>query len=353
MRQSAKRAHDPAALETFMHIPDGLLSLPVVAGTSALGAAGLGVALSRIGRRQDEHSTVVMGIVAAFVFAAQMVNFPVGPGVSGHLLGGVLAAVTLGPWAGSVVLAAVLIVQALLFGDGGVLALGANFVNMGLIGAVGGYALYVPIRRAVGGQAGIVLGAMGAAWFSVLLAAGAFAVELSASGRLAEFPRILGWMALVHSAIGLGEAIITGLVVRFVVRTRPELLHQPDSPARSGRMLGTGLAGLGIALAVAVFLAPLASEWPDGMEFVGGKLNFLNADARPLVRAPIADYRLPGLTGGGGGRHGDGRGHRYAGRLRGGGWTVSDLRAEGPGRWRLTPSRRRSLDGETPDPRCW
>ena len=98
-----------------------------------------------------------MGMMAAFVFAAQMVNFPVGPGVSGHLLGGVLAAVVLGPWAGAVVIAAVLLVQCFLFGDGGLTALGANFVNMGLIGSVGGYAIYAPIRRAIGGRSGVIL----------------------------------------------------------------------------------------------------------------------------------------------------------------------------------------------------
>ena len=105
-----------------------------------------------------------MGTMSAFVFAAQMVNFPVGPTVSGHLLGGVLAAVMLGPWAGAVVIAAVLLVQCFVFADGGVTALGANFVNMGLVGAVGGYAIYAPLRRMIGGQKGILIAAMSAAW---------------------------------------------------------------------------------------------------------------------------------------------------------------------------------------------
>ena len=118
---------------------------------------------------------------------------------SGHLLGGVLAAVILGPWAGAVVIAAVLIVQCFLFGDGGLTALGANFVNMGLIGSVVGYAIYAPIRRWIGGQRGVLIAAMIAAWFTVLLAAGACAVELSASGNERNFFRILSWMALVHA----------------------------------------------------------------------------------------------------------------------------------------------------------
>src|SRR5690349_17777303 len=150
MRYSEKGAYAPASTSPLgpadMHIPDGLLSPPVTAACGAVAAGGFGYALHRLKHTLGERTTVLMGIMAAWVFAAQMVNFPVGPGVSGHLLGGVLAAVTLGPWAGAGVIAAVLIVQCFLFGDGGFTALGANFVNMGLIGAVGGYAIYAPIR---------------------------------------------------------------------------------------------------------------------------------------------------------------------------------------------------------------
>jgi cobalt/nickel transport system permease protein len=238
-----------------------------------------------------------------------MVNFPVGPlPISGHLLGGVLAAVMLGPWAGAVVIGTVLIVQCLLFGDGGLTALGANFVNMGLIGAVGGYAIYAPIRRAIGGRAGVLIGGMVAAWFSVLLASGAFAVELSASGRRswADFFQVLSWMALVHAGIGMGEAVITGMVLRFVLLTRPDLVHDPDpdpasadpdtpapTPSRATRWGQVAVAGLAIAMAVGVFLAPFASEHPDGLEFVGEKLGFLKEGSAAVVPAPIPDYQLP------------------------------------------------------------
>ena len=146
----------------------------------------------------------------------------------------------LGPWAGACVIAAVLIVQCLLFGDGGLTALGANFVNMGLIGSVVGYAIYAPIRRAIGGHRGVLIGAMAAAWFSVILASGAFAVELAASGRRADFLNVLGWMVLVHAAIGLGEAIITGLVVRFVLQVRPDLIYEAGGRSAAGRPLGAG-----------------------------------------------------------------------------------------------------------------
>jgi cobalt/nickel transport system permease protein len=259
------------------------------------------VGLRTLERELGERTTVLMGTMAAFVFAAQMVNFPVGPGVSGHLLGGVLAAVMLGPWAGAVVLGAVLLVQCLIFQDGGLTALGANFVNMGLIGAVGGYAIYAPLRRAIGGRPGVLISAMAAAWFSVLLASGAFAIELAASGRREHFFQVLSWMGLVHAGIGLGEAVITGLVLRFVLLTRPDLVYEPAPRERAAapaegrvRRLGqSAVAGLAIALAVAVFLAPFASEHPDGLEYVGAKLGFLHEEAPPLVPAPIPDYQAP------------------------------------------------------------
>jgi cobalt/nickel transport system permease protein len=281
-----------------MHIPDAVLDPKVALMTGAVAAAGLLVGLRKLERRRGERTTVLMGTMSAFVFAAQMVNFPVGPlPISGHLLGGVLAAVMLGPWAGAVVIGAVLIVQCLLFGDGGLTALGANFVNMGLIGAVGGYALYAPIRRAIGGRPGVLIGGMVAAWFSVLLASGAFAIELAASGRWADFFNVLGWMGLVHAAIGLGEAIITGLVLRFVLLTRPELVDEEvtvgdASIPKSLRWGQVAVAGLGIALAVAVFLAPFASAHPDGLEYVSAKLGFVKGEAPPLVAAPIPDYEL-------------------------------------------------------------
>src|SRR5262245_44533201 len=141
-----------------MHIPDAMLAPQVAATSGVLAAAGLAVGLRKQKERLRDRTTVLMGVVAAFIFAAQMVNFPLYPlPISGHLLGGVLAAVLLGPWAGAGVIAAVLIVQCLLFADGGLTALGANFLNMGLLGALGGYAIYAPIRRAVGGRAGVLL----------------------------------------------------------------------------------------------------------------------------------------------------------------------------------------------------
>lgn len=280
-----------------MHIPDALLDPRVAAATGAAAAAGMTVGVRSLEKRLGERTTVLMGTMAAFVFAAQMVNFPIGPFVSGHLLGGVLAAVMLGPWAGAVVIGAVLIVQCLLFQDGGLTALGANFVNMGLIGSVAGYAIYAPIRRTIGGRAGVLIGAMVAAWFSVLLASGAFALELAFSRGWNGFFQTLGWMALVHAGIGMGEAIITGLVLRFILLARPDLVYQPEQTDIRDRPAGLQVlcAGLVIALAVCVFLAPFASEHPDGLEFVGEKLGFITGEAPALVRSPMADYQVPFL----------------------------------------------------------
>jgi cobalt/nickel transport system permease protein len=284
-----------------MHIPDAVLDPKVALATALIASGGLAYGLRALRDQLRERTTVLMGSMAAFVFAAQMVNFPlvVVPGASGHLLGGVLAAVLLGPWAGSAVIAAVLLVQCFLFQDGGLTALGANFVNMGLIGSAGGYAIYAPIRRAIGGHRGILIGAMAAAWFSVILSSGAFAVELAAGGRWG-FLDVLGWMTLVHAPIGVGEALITGMVVRFLLLTRPDLLGDDSQVegSRATRLGGVAVASLAISMAVAIFLAPIASASPDGLEYGGAKVGFLpkgHAPA-PQVRSPIPDYVMPGLS---------------------------------------------------------
>ncbi|WP_165222168.1 energy-coupling factor ABC transporter permease [Aquisphaera insulae] len=292
-----------------MHIPYAVLEPEIALATTVLGAAALGYGLRSVRRELGERTTPAMGMTSAFIFAAQMVNFPVGAGVSGHLLGGVLAAVILGPWAGAVAIGAVLLVQCFLFGDGALEALGANFLNMGVLGSVCGYAIYAPIRRAIGGRRGILMGSMVAAWFSVLLAAGACAVELSAGHPPREFLRILSWMALVHSVIGLGEAVVTGMVIRLVLQARPELIWDADASGLSPGEVATGfpsggkrpswgstaLGGLAVALAVAVFLSPLASEFPDGLEYVGEKLGLVSTSAEPSWLSglvPMPDYSL-------------------------------------------------------------
>lgn len=284
-----------------MHLPDGILSGPVIAVT-AVGAVGtLAVCVKRMERAHGDRATLLAGMIAAFVFAAQMVNFRVLPGASGHLIGGVLASVVLGPWAGAVAIAAVLLVQAFLFADGGVTALGANFVNMGLINTILGYVIYRELRRvAGGGHRGTIIGAVGAAWVGVILSATAGTVELAASGRWSAFLPLLGVMLLVHAIIGLGESLITGLVVQSMLAVRPDLIPDPEAhkePAgmRVGRI---ALAGLSIAVAVAVFLGPLASAAPDGLEYSVSKLGIDVAGeqaAPPTAVMPDYQAAIPGI----------------------------------------------------------
>ncbi len=299
-----------------MHLPDGILSLPVAAATSAVGVAGFSWGLSRLRGLASERTCVLMGMMGAFIFAAQMVNFPVFPGVSGHLMGGVLSAVVLGPWAGACVMASVLIVQALLFADGGLTALGANFVNMGLLGSVVGHAIFAEGRRLLGGGArGTLIGAMIAAWVAVLLSAGACALELGCSNPGVSWSLLLGWMMLIHAAIGLGEAIITGIVLKSILTARPDLIpgacDTGSAPVHTGRF---GLAGLGIALAVAFFAAPFAYNAPDGLETVEARVSLgsessshhshshseSREDSAPAtgLNAPMSDYQLmlPGIS---------------------------------------------------------
>ena len=177
-------------VRTFdLHAPDGFLSIPVAALMWLLTVAVLAVAVSRAERTMDERAVPLMGVTAAFIFAAQMINFPVAGGTSGHLVGAVLAAVLLGPWLGMLVMAAIVTVQALVFQDGGLLVLGANIFAMGIVGAIGGYAIYRAIGRLLGGEARGRLPAAGiAAWSAVMLGALAMTVELAVSGTTPRRP---------------------------------------------------------------------------------------------------------------------------------------------------------------------
>ncbi|MCX6901830.1 MAG: energy-coupling factor ABC transporter permease [Verrucomicrobia bacterium] len=276
-----------------MHIPDGFLDAKTMAITGGLAAAGLTVAIRQVNRTLPRSKTPLMGLAAAFVFAAQMLNFPVAGGTSGHLLGGVLAAVLLGPAASAVVISAVLILQCFLFSDGGVLALGANVFNMAIVGTVGGYGIYALARRLVKGLHGQITAVVFAAWCSTLLASLACAGELAFSGTAAAgvvFPAMTG----VHVLIGLGEALITSLVVLAIRRVRPDLID-PDQ-RQTGAVRWEVLAfGLVVALGLALFVTPFASSWPDGLEKVAGKLGF-EEHAKTLMKSLIPDYRMPGVS---------------------------------------------------------
>jgi cobalt/nickel transport system permease protein len=267
-----------------LHIPDGFLSLPI-----ALLCWGVAIVLLTITvrRGQDElgeRLIPLMGVMAAFIFAAQMINFPVAGGTSGHLLGGALAAITLGPWAGMLVMTSVIGVQALLFQDGGLVVMGANLLNMGLLTVLIGHGLY---QAVVNQRRKIRLAVAGlAAWLSVIAGALATSLQLWLSGTSAlrvVVPTMLG----VHALIGIGEALITVAALAFIIKTRPDVL-EAKGRVRGGR--GWVIAGMTVALAV-VLLAPLASANPDGLERVAMDMGFIEQGvAAPYEIMP--DYTI-------------------------------------------------------------
>lgn len=211
-----------------LHIPDGFLSLPAIVITWILALILIALALNRVQKEYQDKAVPLMGVCAAFIFAAQMINFPIPGGTSGHLLGGTLAGVLLGPWAGTLVMSVVFIVQAFLFQDGGITVMGANIINMGLIGTFAGYYLYQSIRYFIGRDKllGVVIGSASAAWTSVVVAATLCAFQLDVSGTVplnVALPAMVGW----HILIGVGEAIITVTTVTFIWRTRPDLFYRP------------------------------------------------------------------------------------------------------------------------------
>jgi cobalt/nickel transport system permease protein len=209
-----------------MHIPDGFIDGTTSAGAAVVAAGGLGATLRRAGEVLEERRVPLAGLVAAFVFAVQMLNFPVVSGTSGHLLGGALAAVLVGPAVGAVCVTVVLAVQALLFADGGLSALGLNVLNMALVTAFGGYAVFLLARRVMSRTPSSVVAAAGiAAAVSVVLSALAFTLEYAVGGTgTASVPTAAGAMVGVHVLIGVGEGVITALVVGAVLATRPDLI---------------------------------------------------------------------------------------------------------------------------------
>lgn len=206
-----------------MHLPDGFLSTPVWAGAWAVSSVAVSWCVRRVQACLQEKMIPLMGVMCAFVFAGQMLNFPVFGGTSGHLLGGVLAAVLLGPCAAVLVLTCVLVVQCLVFQDGGLTALGANILNMALLGTLAGWGVFYVISRAFKGKKGFFTGAACGAWVSVVLSSAACALELALSGTV-EWRRVVTAMVGIHAVIGIGEALITAFVVEFVSAARPDLV---------------------------------------------------------------------------------------------------------------------------------
>jgi cobalt/nickel transport system permease protein len=278
----------PDSVELAMHIPDGFLNLAISVIFWLVTIALLAIATRRTQNELGERQIPLMGIMAAFIFAAQMINFPVAGGTSGHMLGGALAAIVLGPWAGMLVMASVIGLQALLFQDGGLLVMGANIFNMGLLTVLIGYGLY----RSVAGQSrGVRLTVSGvAAWLSVMAGALSTSLQLWLSGTSPlgiVMPAMLG----VHALIGLGEALITVAALAFIMQTRPTLLEPTEVKARGG--YGWVVAGLIVTLVVVLF-SPLASANPDGLERVAEDLGFIGLGANAPY-AILPDYTIPFL----------------------------------------------------------
>ena len=271
-----------------LHIPDGFLSIMVSIICWVITIITLGFAISKTNKALGEKQVPLMGVMASFIFAAQMINFPVAGGTSGHLLGGAMAAIVLGPWAGMLVMTAVVTVQGLLFQDGGLLVMGANILNMGLVTAAIGYGLY----RSAAGQSKVVkLSVAGvAAWLSVMAGALFTALQLWLSGT-SQLGIVIPAMLGVHALIGLGEALITVAALSFILQARPDLLGEGSESAKGGR--GWILAGGLIALAV-VLISPLASGDPDGLERVAINMGFIDAGLDASYQV-IPDYTLPFL----------------------------------------------------------
>ncbi len=208
-----------------MHIPDGFLSVATAATAYVASGAAVAYAARRSSAQLDERQVPLMGVSAAFIFAAQMLNFPVAGGTSGHLLGAALAAILLGPWAGMLVMTSVVALQALLFQDGGLLALGANVLNMAVVGTLVGYGAYRLLAR-LPGRLGLYAGGLAAGWLSVVASALLAAVELAVSGT-AAWALVLPAMAGTHALIGACEGLITVGVLAFVAVARADLLRRP------------------------------------------------------------------------------------------------------------------------------
>jgi cobalt/nickel transport system permease protein len=224
----------------FMHIPDGFLNNTLNLSLAGLSGITMILAVKKAGRNLTEKEVPLVGVTAAFIFAAQMINFPVAGGTSGHFLGAVLASLLLGPWLSFNAMALVLVLQCLGFADGGLTALGSNIFNMGLVGGMGGYLIFQTCRFIFpSSKRGFLLAGAIAAWFSVVLAALSCAVELGLSG-ISPFVLVIPSMVGFHALIGIGEAVITSTILSAVLAARPDLIrawkiysetdrHHPDA----------------------------------------------------------------------------------------------------------------------------
>ena len=275
-----------------MHIPDGFLSVLVSIILWAMSVGAISYAIRRVGQDLGERQIPLMGVLAATIFAGQMLNFTVAGGTSGHLLGAALATIILGPWAAIIILTTVVGIQALIFQDGGLLALGANIFNMAVIGVSVSYFTYTSLKKIFGEQRwGILVNGFITAWFSIFIASLAAALELSASGTSPANISVPA-MGGIHALIGIGEGLITVGALAFIYAARRDMLQNEQPAPVGGKVIW--IVGLGIAILLAVF-SPFASAHPDGLEWVAEQKGFLNAAQGPLFKI-IPNYLFPGIT---------------------------------------------------------
>lgn len=208
-----------------MHIPDGFISAPVAITTGVVAAGAIAYGIKATSKKMGDKQVPMMGVLSAFIFAAQMLNFPIAGGTSGHFVGTALVTILLGPWSAIIILSSILLVQCLVFQDGGLLALGANIFNMGIVAAFSSHllykAIYVIFRKS---KIGRLVGGFAGAWVSVVVAALFCAAELAISGT-SPWKITLATMGSIHALIGIGEGFITVAVLGFIMATRSDLLE--------------------------------------------------------------------------------------------------------------------------------
>ncbi|MET7459329.1 energy-coupling factor ABC transporter permease [Nonomuraea sp. NPDC005501] len=296
-----------------MHVPDGFFDAAVSVSAGAVAAAGVAVCLRGARRELDDRTAPMAGLVAAFVFAVQMLNFPVAAGTSGHLLGGALAAILVGPYTGVLCMAVVLLVQGVFFADGGLTALGINITIMGIVTVLVGWGVFRLITQLVRGKGGVTAAAFLAALVSVPAAALVFTLLFWIGGTAPiEVTAVAAAMGGVHVLIGIGEAVITAFTVGAVLAVRPDLVYgarglatslvlrgadgattvEPARPAPSGvRPRPFLLGGVGLTLLLAGVVSFFASSSPDGLEAVAENKGFLDQATDHLMSwSPLGDY---------------------------------------------------------------
>ena len=269
-----------------MHIPDGFLSVVVSVVMWIVSLVMIGLALKKVKNELGDREVPLMGVLAAAIFAGQMLNFSVTGGTSGHLLGAAIATILLGPWAAVLVMTSVVSVQALFFQDGGILALGTNIFNMGIVGVFVSYAMFNLLQKAFAKYKwGLFVSGFVAAWTSIFIASLACALELAFSGTSPANIAIPA-MGAIHALIGIGEGLITVGALAFLFATRKDLVEKTGAKASGNK--GILIGGSIIAVVLAVF-SPLASSHPDGLEWVAEQKGFLET-AREALFNIMPDY---------------------------------------------------------------